>query len=377
MKFSDIPGHENAKTLMRRLVETDRIPHALLLEGPEGIGKLSLARAFAQYIHCENRTPDGEPCGHCQPCILHQSMNHIDCTYVYPVMKLDGMSSAPVSSDFRDQWLDYLDDRKYMDFQRWTSMFGKKSGQPVTYVTESSALIHQLAFTSHISRYKTVVWWLPEKMNIEAANKLLKLIEEPYDDTVFIMVSDSPRDILPTIYSRVQRISLKRLPDEIVENHLAKHHNLSKEDAKAMAHLANGNITRAEAEVSQSKESQEYFDLFVRLMRLAYQRNVQALREWSEELNALGRDRMVRFYDYSSRMVRENFMNNFPVPEITYLNSAESQFATRFSPFINEANVELLIDTFGKAATDISANANGKIVNLDVAIKIIMHLIKK
>lgn len=377
MKFSDIPGHEQAKKRMRRMVESDRIPHAVLLEGPEGIGKMALARALAQYIHCEHRNPDGDACGQCQSCRLHQAMNHIDTQYVFPVVKLEGMNTPPVSNDFRQQWCEYLDGRIYMDLQAWSALFPKKNAQPITYVTESSAILHNLSFTSHISRHKIVVWWLPERMNEEAANKLLKIIEEPFDDTIFIMVSDRPSDILPTIYSRVQRIKLRRLPDETIAQYLTENYDISDADALAIAHIAEGNAVKAQQILSRDKETAEFFDLFVRLMRLAYQRNVATLRDWSEELASLGRDREIHFYDYAMRLVRENFIYNFNVPSINYMTSTEEQFSTRFARFINEANVEKIIDTFNRARSDIAGNANGKIVNLDVSIKIIMLLIQK
>ncbi|MEF2643408.1 MAG: DNA polymerase III subunit delta [Paramuribaculum sp.] len=377
MKFSEIPGHETVKQRLRQMALSGKLPHAILLEGPAGVGKMALARAFAQYIHCEHPDPNGDACGRCHSCRLHEAMNHIDTQYVFPVVKTDGMNSNPVSDDFRDQWVEYLKDRIYMDYQGWTALFGKKNAQLLTYVTESSALLHRLSFTSHVSRYKIVVWWLPEKMNEEAANKLLKMIEEPFDDTIFIMVSDRPRDILPTIYSRVQRIPVKRLPDETVARYLCDNYEISEADALAAAHLAEGNVVKAMEVLNQSKETALFFDMFVKLMRLAYQRNVAELRRWSDDLAALGRDCEIRFYDYAMRMVRENFVYNFNVPEISYMTSTEEQFSVRFARFITVDNVERIIRVFDRARTDIAGNANGKIVNLDVTIKIIMLLLPK
>lgn len=377
MKFSEIPGHETVKQRLRQMALSGKLPHAILLEGPAGVGKMALARAFAQYIHCEHPDPNGDACGRCHSCRLHEAMNHIDTQYVFPVVKTDGMNSNPVSDDFRDQWVEYLKDRIYMDYQGWTALFGKKNAQLLTYVTESSALLHRLSFTSHVSRYKIVVWWLPEKMNEEAANKLLKMIEEPFDDTIFIMVSDRPRDILPTIYSRVQRIPVKRLPDETVARYLCDNYEISEADALAAAHLAEGNVVKAMEVLNQSKETALFFDMFVKLMRLAYQRNVAELRRWSDDLAALGRDCEIRFYDYAMRMVRENFVYNFNVPEISYMTSTEEQFSVRFARFITVDNVERIIRVFDRARTDIAGNANGKIVNLDVIIKIIMLLLPK
>lgn len=377
MKFSEIPGHEQVKNRLRKMALSDKLPHAILLEGPEGAGKMALARAFAQYIHCEHPDPAGDACGQCHSCRLHEAMNHIDTQYVFPVVKLEGMNSAPVSDDFRQQWVDYLKDRIYMDFQAWTALFGKKNAQPITYVTESSALLHRLSFTSHVSRYKIVLWWLPERMNEEAANKLLKMIEEPFDDTIFIMVSDRPRDILPTIYSRVQRIQVKRLPDETVARYLTANYDITDSDAMAVAHIAEGNVVKALEVMDRSKETAEFFDMFVKLMRLAYQKNVAELRQWGDDLASMGRDREMRFYEYAMRMVRENFVYNFNIPEINYMTSTEEQFSVRFARFITVDNVERIIDVFDRARTDIAGNANGKIVNLDVAIKVIMLLLPK
>ncbi len=374
MKFSDIPSHDNAKRRMRQMVATGQIPHAILLEGPEGIGKFALARAFAQYIHCSNPDPDGDACGECRSCRLHQSLNHIDVSYVYPVVKLEGMNTPPTSDDFAKQWTEYFKGRIYMDLNAWAATFPKKNSQPVTYVTESAALLHKLAFTSHISKYKIVIWWLPERMNEEATNKLLKLIEEPFENTLFIMVSNNSKGILPTIYSRVQRIELKRLPDDIIAENLMREHDLNADDAMAIAHIAEGSMLAAENHYEFSGESEKYLELFIQLMRLAYQRKIKDLRFWANSLADLGREHQTRFYDYTMRLIRENFVLNFNVPQISYLNASESAFSSKFSPYINENNVERLMLTFNNARNDIAANGNGKIINLDVAVKVIMLL---
>ncbi len=377
MLFSDIPGHESIKERMRSMTLSGHLPHAILLEGPSGVGKMALARAFAQYINCEHPDTNEDACGKCQSCLLHQTLNHIDTQYVYPVVKLEKMNTAPTSDDFSDEWREYLSGRIFMDFQAWTEMFPKKNAQPITYVTESASLLHKLSFTSHVSRHKIVIWWLPERMNEEAANKLLKMIEEPFDDTIFLMVSDNPRQILPTIYSRVQRLQVKRLPDDVVANYLITNCNTPESDAMAMAHIAEGSIPNAIQALNQSNDNAELFDMFIQLMRLAYQRNVKGLRTWSETLAAMGRDREMRFYEYAMRLIRENFVYNFNVQNLNYLTASEEEFSKKFARFINESNVEKIISVFNKALIDIAGNANGKIVNLDTSIKIIMLLIQK
>lgn len=359
---------------MRQMVNADHLPHALILEGPEGIGKLSMARAFAQYIHCENRNPDGDACGECRSCRLHQSMNHVDTHYSFPVVKLDGMNSAPISDDFYSDWIEFLNRRIYTGIDAWAGLFTKKNAHPIIYVTESEALIKKLAFTSHVSRYKIVIMWLPERLHDTAANKLLKMIEEPFDDTLFILVSNSPAEILPTIYSRVQRLEMKRLPDSTVAENLLKRGNISETDAMAIAHNAEGNMITATNLLENDSDIASFFDFFVSLMRLAYQRDVRKLREWSENLASLGREREIQFYEYCTRMMRENFILNFNVPALTYLTQTELQFSSKFARFITVNNVERLISVFDKAITDIAGNGNGKIINFDVAIKTILLL---
>lgn len=373
MKFSDIPGHAKVKDHLRNLVDDNNMPHALLLEGPAGIGKFSLARALAQYIHCENRT-DGEPCGHCDACVQHQSLNHIDTHYVYPVVKLEKMNTPPVSGDFFTEWKEYLAENPYMSFDRWTAGFDKKNAQPIIYVTESAELIRILSYTTHGSRYKIVLLWLPEKMNEECANKLLKLIEEPFEDTIFIMTSDNPAAILPTIYSRLRRVEMKRLSDADIAGYLEHHYSVDRQEAMATAHIAEGSVIAAEENIAMSGDRKEFFDMFIQLMRLAYQRKVKELREWGNTLAGWGREREIKFYEYSQRLVRENFIYNFAIPDLNYLNREEASFSVNFARFINERNAEKLIEVMNRAMTDIAGNANGKIVNLDTAIKIIFLL---
>ncbi len=373
MKFKEIPGNEICKQRLIDMVDNDRIPHALLLEGPEGIGKLAMARAMAQYIHCTNKQ-SGDSCGECAACRQHQALNHIDTFYVFPVVKLDKMNTPPISDDFLAEWKEFLADGMYADINKWATFFNKKNSHPVTYVTESASLLHKLSFTTHTSRYKVIVWWLPERMNEEASNKLLKMIEEPFPDTLFIMVSNNPKAILPTIYSRVQRIEMRRLSDADVAGILESTHSIDPTDAMSIAHISDGNMIKAYANIQTDNDANEFFDFFVTLMRLAYQRKIKDLREWSSDLTALGRERELSFYEYAIRLIRENFIFNFNTPDLNYMNRKETGFSTNFARFITERNVEKLIEVFDKARIDIAGNANGKVVNLDVAIKVILLL---
>lgn len=374
MKLSDIPAHGSVIGRLRDMVDNDRIPHALLLHGPSGIGKMAVARALAQYIHCENRT-DGDSCGRCPSCIQHQSFNHIDTHFVYPVVKNAKLKRA-VSDDYAGEWRELLSESPWMDFDRWAGLLGKDNAQPIIYVDESAELIRKLHYTARKSKYKVVIMWLPEKMNSECANKLLKLVEEPFPDTKIVMVSDRPAEILPTIFSRTQRVEMRRLSDEVIASQLESAYAVDPVDALSIAHIADGNMVAAIKALKVSKRSKSFLDLFMSLMRLAYQRKVGDLRKWSEKVADLGRVQACQFLDYCQRLVRENFIHNLNTPTLNYMNRDEAEFSSRFSRFINERNVLRIAGELNKARIDVAGNGNAKIVLFDLAIKVIL-LLKK
>lgn len=368
MRFSDIPGHESVKQRLRQMADSDRLPHALLLEGPPGIGKLAIARAFAQYIHCTAPTQDGEPCGRCAQCIQHQTFNHIDTIFSFPVLK-NGRSTA-VSDDYLPQWRQMLEKQPLADFGMWQQILGNPNGQPQMYVEESQQIISKLSFTSHAAGKKIVIMWLPEKMNLQCANKLLKLIEEPLNGVMLLFTSNAPRLILPTIYSRLQRVELTRYTDSEIARWLVDRQGIKPDNAMAAARLGEGSLLHAERAADNAGEEADFFRRFCSLMRLAYMRNVAELKKWCADTAGLGREAMVRFLDYCQRMTRENFNMNIKMSSLCAMTPAEEVFSVKFSQFITVNNVEQLIRQFNDAATDIAANSQAKIVLFDMAVKI-------
>lgn len=370
MRFSDIPGHEEAKRRLVEMVQQRRLPHALLISGPVGSGEVMLARAFAQYLHCSGRSEtDTDSCGTCPNCRQHQSLNHADLHFAYPILKKG--SGATYCEDYAAQWRELLNQDPWMDFRRWPEMLGKPNGQPVIYVDEADVLRRKLSMSARTTELNIALVWLPERLNEAAGNSLLKLIEEPEPGSMFILASNSPADILPTIYSRCQRLELRRLSDSDVAAALGS--GLNAADALAAAHVAEGNVIAARDSLG-TKAAQQNLDLFIQLMRLAYQRKIADLKAWSEKVAALGRDNICRFLQYCQRMVRENFILNLQIPGLNYLTEAESQFSQRFCPFINAGNVENLIAELNAAETDIRGNVSAKIVLFDLAIKTIILL---
>ena len=372
MKFSYVISHDPAKKRLQQFVDNGRIPHAILIEGQPGIGKFMLARAFAQYVHCENRQ-NGDSCGQCPSCIQHQTFNHIDTHFIFPVVKR-GNGKSSISDDFITEWREYLTESPYMDFDKWLIALNNINAKPHIYVEESADIIRKLNFTAHKAKYKIVLLWLPERMVNECSNKLLKLIEEPFNDTLFVMVSNDSKQILPTIYSRTQRLELLRLGDEPIANYLSQKYAINIDDALSIAHLAEGNINKAERELNLSEDNNKFFDLFVELMRLAYQRKIIDLKRWSNDIASLGREQSMQFLEYCQRLIRENFVYNINIRELNYLNQKEAQFSVNFARFITERNVEKLVEVMNKAQSDIMGNANAKIVFFDLSVKIILLL---
>lgn len=368
MKFSDIPFHYSVKERLRAMVDNGRMPHALMLEGPAGSGKMMLARALAQYVHCEAHTPEGDSCGNCPACRQHESFNHVDTFWTFPVIR---KGKNALSDDWITEFRTFMSTTPFMDLSHWQAILDNINAQPLIYVEEASELARRLNFTARQSRWKISIIWLPERLQPAAANKLLKLVEEPADDTIFIMVSNNSRGVLPTIFSRTQRIRVNRYSDD----EIARLKQLDGiEDADVIARLAEGNVNTVLELLSVSQRRRMFLDLFIELMRKAYQRKIALLRKWSNDVAEMGRENMMQFYDYCTRMLRENFISNLQQKSLNCLTADETAFAEKFAPFVNERNVEGLFDVFSRARTDIAANGNGKIIAFDVAIKVILLL---
>lgn len=372
MRFSDIPGQEDVKERLRNLVDSNKIPHAILLEGPEGSAKYALARAFAQYLHCTDRR-NGDSCGMCPSCRQHASFRHIDTLFSFPVVKR-GSGKETISDDYLTEFNEFISENPWMDFDAWLRKLGNPNTLPRIYVDEGNELLRRLSFTAHGAKHKVVLLWQPERMQEQTANKMLKLVEEPFADTVFVMTSDNPRLILPTIYSRVQRIVVKRYDTGTVARWLMANGVGNPEAANDVAVLSEGNLNKALRLIGVKDENAQFLEWFMQLMRLAYMRNIGKLKVWSTTVGSEKRERLIGFLDYCSRMLRENFVFNLKDNGLNLLTDTERGFSVNFARFINERNALGLFDEFSKAQNDIRANANSKIVLFDLSITVILLL---
>lgn len=372
MLFRDVIGQEAAKKLLLRDAQNGRMAHALLLCGPEGSGKMPLALALASYVCCHYPTPT-DACGVCPACVKSGKLVHPDIHFAFPIVKRKGGRDA-VCDDYLPQWRNMLQTDPYITYQRWIDALDAGNQQPRIFASESNEIQRKLSFKSVEAPYKVMIIWLPEKMMAECANKLLKLLEEPPGHTLFILVSEEPDALLPTLISRTQRVILRPIEEEVLDAYLQQKYALSPADAADVARRSGGSLVAALENIRLGDEHRLCFDSFTGLMRLAWQRDIRSLKEWSEQNAAGGREAQKHFLDYCQRMTRESFMANFHLPELVYMGTDEQQFTTRFSPFVNERNVMGISAAFEEAQRHIEQNVNPKMVFFDLALQMIMLL---
>lgn len=361
MRFKDITGHRDIIQSLVKMADSGKLPHAFLFSGIPGVGKMRVARAFSQYIHCKNRA-NGDSCGVCPSCLQHQKYNNPDLHFIYPILKKEG---ALISKDMIEPWREMLETYSYMPPEKWNELIKAGNSQPLIYVDDSEDIVSRASLSSFQENYKIFIIWLPEKLRLEAANKLLKVIEEPFEDTIFILVSNNESKILPTILSRTQRFNFKPLSTyELTE--MLKDKGVSPAMAADAARIAQGSLQKAEEIACHPEELQEFSDLFKDMMRAAYALKAKTLKEISETTAAFGREKLIRFLEYCSRMVRENYIYNLGIPDLVMMTEDESNFSARFAPFIHEGNVEQLDEEIARAQRDIERNGNSKIVMYDL-----------
>ena len=291
---------------------------------------------------------------------------------------------APVSLDFVKEWREMLlNEAAYPQINTWISKMGKTSSdkdgnkQAIITVEESEAISHNISLMSSQGGYKISLIWLPERMNIQCANKMLKLLEEPPRQTLFLLVSEQPELLLETIRSRTQRIDFKKIDTASLEQALLDRRGLDHDTAHRMARIANGNWNKAIEELEAGNENQQFLDLFIMLMRLAYMRKIHDLKKWCDIVAAFNREKQKRMLDYFTHMLRESFVYNFQQKELVYMTLEEENFAKNFARFINEANIIDIFQLFDECKAMIHQNANAKIVFFDMVLNIIVLLIRK
>ena len=347
MPFEAVIGQSAVKERLLADLRGGRVPHALMFTGPAGSGKLALAVAFAQALLCQHPAEDGSACGECNSCKMSVKLEHPDLHFTFPIVKDSKTKPEDAVSDiYIKDWRTRVIESPYFDLNDWLAVMKAENQQAKYYVAEADNIQRKLALKSNQGGRKVMVVWLPEKMNQESANKLLKLFEEPPAGTHFLMVSEEPDLVLGTILSRTQRLLVPPLsPEEYQQAH-------------------------------PPRDERQSLELFQMLMRLSYQRKVKDLRDWAEHLAGLGREPQKQFLAFCQRQVRENFVYNFHLPELNAQTEEEATFSRNFARFINERNVIPITEELARAENDIAQNVNARMVFFTMALKIIVLLIK-
>ena len=382
MLFRDIIGQEEIKRQLRESVREGRIPHAQLFTGISGIGKLQLALAYAQYLNCPHRTAE-DSCGTCPTCLQFERLQHPDLHFVFPIVGSDETCDA-----FLEPWREIILNNHYFDLEDWHRALGLETKQSMIYEKESGEILRKLSLKPYGDGYKVMIIWQPEKMNAATANKLLKILEEPAEKTIFLLVSENPDSLLSTIQSRVQMIRVPRLATETIAEALQQK-GIAATKAMDIARIANGSYLAALKKADESEENQQELHDFIALFRDAYTvgvlrdpqkkfESLKRLRQWSLDMadSKVGRERQKHFLQYAQQQVRENYIRNLGQADLNYQMEGEREFSVKFSPFIHDGNVEAIMNQLDLAERQIEQNGNAKMIFFDLCLQMIV-LIKK
>ncbi len=370
MYFSDVVGHEKIKKRLISSVIENRLSHSWLFFGPEGSGALAMAVSFASYILCEH--PEGnDSCGHCNACRKSHKLIHPDMHLVFPVNKTKSVDSDELVSDnFLNEWRSFFLENPYSRLNQWYEYIDLENRQGNINNEESRKLSYKLSLKSFESDYKVVVMWHPEKMNDQAANRLLKLIEEPPDKTVFILVSENPDLLLMTIRSRCMPVKIPRISDEDIRKKLIDTKGLPENEAEEIAVNAQGNYLRA-LELTREADDMNYnFIKFRELMRSCFTSDIIQIIGHAEELSGLIREKQKAFLEYGLKTIRESLALHYPEKELAFVTKGEAEFTPKFAPFINGRNILRITDELNKAIYEIERNVSGKMIFLDLGLKL-------
>ena len=380
MLFKELLGQNKLKELLMQLVREERVPHAQLFLGSKGSANLGLALAFAQYVACTNKL-EGDSCGTCPSCVKHQKFAHPDLHFVFPVATTASVKTKPVSKNFLVEWRALLNDNVYFSLFDWLKHIGVENKQGIISVEESTHIVKDLSLKPYESDTKIMLIWMPEKMNIQAANKLLKIIEEPPHKTLFLLVAESSENMLATVLSRTQLLKIPRYSNaEVIEYLMSR--GVEQGKAQMISALVEGNINEALQLAEHTEGTEENSLRFVQWMRLCFSalqvKDIDKLVQWSEAMAKAGRENQKSFLLFASNVMRDALLKNYGVDAMMKMNVGSQNFTMdKFAPFIHADNCMEIMEELNMAQLHIERNANPKILFLDTSFKIARLLHKK
>ena len=372
MLFQNVIGQNDLKLKLLKEVKDQKVSHAQLFSGEPGYGTLPLALAFAQLLFCEKPT-ENDSCGICSCCIQVKGLQHPDLHFSFPTVQ--GISK--ISDGLISEWREQIKEMPYFSSFDWIKRIDPKEGNPMISVHESLEIQRKLRLTSYQGGYKVMVIWMPEKMNSECANKILKVLEEPPSKTVFILVTANVDGLIDTIKSRCQVVPLHRIKNDTLSRHLMNLYNISKEKCKSITAFSEGNLLRA-MEISEAQEGDEALkDAFITLMRSSYKKNVIEMMNWADSMAKEGKERQKIFLKYTLHMLRQCIVKNYMGNDLVQVSNEEADFISKFSPFISGNNIREFMKAFDEAFYQLERNANAKILFTLLCFQSMRYLHKK
>ncbi len=382
MLFSEILGQEPIKNHLTKSALQGRIPHAQLFIGPEGSGTLQMAIAYAQFIVCNNS--DSENSGGNEACNLKfNHFSHPDLHFVYPTVTSESVKTKPKSLDFIEDWRRFVTEMPYGGLFDWYKLLGVQNKQGEIRVEDAHEIVKSLSLKSHEGGYKVMIIWMADKMNIAASNKLLKLLEEPTDKTVFILISENEEDIVQTIRSRCQVLHFNGLPEKTISEALLFHGYADEKTAYKVAHQSQGNYNKAIQLLHNDEDEFPFEEWFVEWVRAAFRAKgnaaaIQDLIRWSEQIASLGREAQKKFLNYCIDMFRQGLLLNYQTEKLVYFEPSVDKFKLEnFAPFVTGNNITEIFTSLSDAIYHIERNGNAKIILTDLSIKLTRLIHKK
>ena len=377
MQFKDIFGQAVVKEKLVNTVKENRVSHAQLFLGPEGSGKLALALAYAQFISCTDKKAD-DSCGVCSSCIKYSKLIHPDLHFFFP-SAITKKNNKPTSISFTAEWREFvIKSNFYVALEDWFAFIGIENKQAIINAQDCNDIIKSLSLKSFESDYKVIIIYMVEKLFHSAAPKLLKILEEPPEKTLFILVSENQDQILNTILSRTQLVKINKHADNEITEYLQKIHGIERQEASKIAKIANGNCSEALRIIDNIEDTNFNFENFRSWMRLCYKKDYAAVISWIEEIGkpSVGREKLKRFIIYALKSAHFCvIINNANAEDLLKLTQEELTFLKSFSPFINEKNVYQIVEELDTALFHIERNLNPKIMLMDVSLNL-MKLLK-
>lgn len=375
MLFKDIIGQEEVKERLRQTVQDQRVSHAQLFLGASGVGKLTLAIAYAQYVNCTNRTED-DSCGECPSCIKYEKLAHPDLHFIYPVATNKEIKKNPSSKLFVEPWRKLLiSESGYITLNDWYEAIEIENKQAIINKDDCNSIITILGYKSYEAEYKVMIIWMADKLFHSAAPKILKILEEPPEKTLFILITEDQDKILATIRSRTQIVKIPKIKDEVLIQALLDKKKCTNDEATRVVNLSDGSYQLAVKNLKSDEDEQQNFLLFRKWMRLCFKPDVTGIVSFVGDISKIGREKQKSFLNYALRTARNGILLNLNQDDLVKLENDEFDFTKNFSPFINPVNIQQFTKEFNEALFHIERNANPSILFLDLSLKS-MRLLK-